>query len=176
MTSIEAQIQADEFRMSVLKEVAKLHLPECLVAAGFVRNLVWDNIHGYASTQLNDVDVIYFDIIGEFSEKTAQAQLERGMPEVKWQVKNQAKMHVHHGHLPYRSVSEAMSFWPEKETAVGVRLTREGDIEVVAPFGIDSLLQGKLTHNKCQSLRLFEQRIERKQWLKLWPKLALVLN
>ncbi len=174
MLNIEAQIKADQFRMSVLREVSKLELPDCLVAAGFVRNLVWDNLHGYAATPLNDIDVIYFDAKDKYSAEVAQAKLKQVMPEVKWQVKNQAKMHIRHGHSPYQCTREAMSFWPEKETAIGARLTKEGRVVVVAPFGVDSLLQGALTHNKRQSIRLFEHRVEQKQWLKLWPKLTLV--
>ncbi len=45
-------IKQDPLRMQVLDCVAQysqLDLPQCYVAAGFVRNLVWDHLHGYAS-------------------------------------------------------------------------------------------------------------------------------
>ena len=50
----------DELRLNALKCVRLLDLPECFMAAGFVRNFVWDNLH-YKSelTPLNDADVIF---------------------------------------------------------------------------------------------------------------------
>ncbi|WP_434154138.1 nucleotidyltransferase family protein [Pseudomonas sp. JZ134] len=40
-------IAEDPLRCQVLTCVAQLHLPDAWVAAGFVRNLVWDHLHGY---------------------------------------------------------------------------------------------------------------------------------
>ncbi|NAZ71505.1 hypothetical protein GL180_16975 [Vibrio toranzoniae] len=38
-----------------------LGLPQFYVAAGFVRNLAWEHLDGYASpTSLNDIDMIFF--------------------------------------------------------------------------------------------------------------------
>jgi hypothetical protein len=45
----EAQLKAllaqDRVRMQVLRTVRGLELPDCWVAAGFVRSLVWDHLH-----------------------------------------------------------------------------------------------------------------------------------
>ncbi|CAH7108283.1 hypothetical protein VCHA54P496_10681 [Vibrio chagasii] len=59
---IAALIEQDPLRTKILECVAQLDLPQCYVAAGFVRNLVWDHLHGFDNpTPLNDIDVIYFD-------------------------------------------------------------------------------------------------------------------
>ncbi|KPG96603.1 nucleotidyltransferase family protein [Pseudomonas sp. RIT-PI-r] len=45
----EAQLKAllaqDRVRVQVLRTVRGLELPDCWVAAGFVRSLVWDHLH-----------------------------------------------------------------------------------------------------------------------------------
>lgn len=61
MQKIQELIQADPERMPLLKTVAALALPDCYIAAGFVRNMVWDYLHDYDATPLNDVDVVFFD-------------------------------------------------------------------------------------------------------------------
>jgi hypothetical protein len=54
-------IKTDKGRMQILAYAKELGLPDCWVAAGFVRNMVWDYLHGFPSTPLNDIDVIFFD-------------------------------------------------------------------------------------------------------------------
>ena len=53
-------IEKDELRMTLLRAHHELSLPDSCIAAGFVRNLVWDYFHAYQEiTPLNDVDVVY---------------------------------------------------------------------------------------------------------------------
>ena len=55
-------IQSSPYHMKALEALATLDLPDAWIAAGFLRNLVWDYLHGYKTmTPLNDLDVIYFD-------------------------------------------------------------------------------------------------------------------
>ena len=174
MHSIEDLILSDEHRMKVLKIVAALNLPDYFVAAGFVRNLVWDYLHGFEQTPLNDIDVIYFDNSGSISPDSVETKLKALISEVNWEVKNQALMHNRNGDNPYHNSADAMRFWPEKETAVGVRLDDTGGIVLVSPFGIDSLLSGCITFNPNRSKQVFEQRIKSKGWLEKWPQLRVV--
>ena len=58
MNTIETMLRQDKPRMQQLQAVQTLQLPDCFVAAGFVRNMVWDALHDYPPTPLNDVDVI----------------------------------------------------------------------------------------------------------------------
>ncbi|HCH5920363.1 TPA: nucleotidyltransferase family protein, partial [Vibrio parahaemolyticus] len=61
MDKIVELIKQDPVRVEALKVVYQLALPQCYIAAGFVRNLVWDSLHNFdVYTPLNDVDVIYF--------------------------------------------------------------------------------------------------------------------
>lgn len=38
-------IKRDPIRTKALHHVSRLNLPQCYIAAGFVRNLVWDSLH-----------------------------------------------------------------------------------------------------------------------------------
>ena len=54
-------IKKDKEMMRILKIVNELDLPDWWIGAGFVRNKVFDYLHGYERrTKLNDVDIIYF--------------------------------------------------------------------------------------------------------------------
>jgi hypothetical protein len=169
-------LQQDAQRLQILHCVAQLGLAECYVAAGFVRNMVWDHRHGYPPTPLQDVDVIYFDAaeLEPASASRYQATLQRQLPEVNWQVKNQALMHQRNGDAPYRSCLDAMSYWPEKETAVAVRITADRHIEVISAFGLESLFALQLTHNPRRDVDTFHERVRAKQWLQQWPGLQLI--
>jgi hypothetical protein len=124
MNRIIRLIEQDDVRVKALKSVASLSLPQCYIAAGFIRNLVWDSLHGKQTpTPLNDVDVIYYDASesNENENLEFEARLLTLMPELNWQVRNQAKMHLRNNDKPYLNSVDAMSYWPEKETAMAIR-------------------------------------------------------
>ena len=61
---IQQWLVNDSQRMQALHIAGSCNLPDWCLAAGFVRNLVWDQLHGYPQpTPLNDFDFIYFSII-----------------------------------------------------------------------------------------------------------------
>ncbi len=74
-----------------------------MLAAGFVRNLVWDRLHGLVATPFTDIDVIYFDPadLSRETENRYEAELRILAPEYPWSVKNQARMHLRNGDKPY---------------------------------------------------------------------------
>ncbi|CAG9295968.1 nucleotidyltransferase family protein [Celerinatantimonas diazotrophica] len=171
-------IKQDPVRVEALKCVSQLALPQCYVAAGFVRNLVWDTLHYYkVSTPLNDVDVIYFDPTERPPNAYLkyEAQLKEHMPQFNWQVRNQAKMHVRNGDEPYQSSLDAMSYWPEKETAIAIRQTELNQYECIAAFELESLFNYCITYNPKRLRETFENRVNSKGWLTIWPSLRVVL-
>ncbi|KHT64242.1 nitrate reductase [Photobacterium gaetbulicola] len=167
----------DEDRVRALQCARQLNLPQCYLAAGFVRNLVWDHLHDYSEpTPLNDVDVVYFDPDEDDPNQYLfyERQLTQMLPDCHWQVRNQARMHLRNGDTPYSSTLDAMSYWPEKETAVGVRLTGKGEYECIAAFGFESLFELQLTPNPKRPYSLFTERLNGKNWLEHWPKLQVM--
>lgn len=165
----------DGIRMEILEIVRAIALPDCYIAAGCIRNLVWDALHGI-KTPLNDIDVVYFDPLEEDNQqaKKISAQLNKQYPHLNWQVKNQAFMHLRNGDSPYKNTLDAMSYWPEQETAVAAALLDDGSIRIINSFALDSLYAGKITHNKKRLRTVFIHRIEAKNWLGVWPKLQVV--
>jgi len=169
----------DTARWSILATVRTLDLPDCWIGAGFVRNLVWNQLHARpASPPITDVDVIWFDTgrIDEKEDRRLERRLHRLHPGVEWSVKNQARMHVRNGDTAYRSATDAMRHWPETATAVAVRRTSDDRCEIAAPFGLDDLFGLRLVptpHVAARKLQVFRERVARKRWLDLWPGLEI---
>lgn len=171
-------LEEDKYRYQALLIAESLNLPQWMLAAGFVRNLVWDKLHAFNSRPLNDIDLIYFDAdnLNPDQDKLYQDQLNTIAPHYPWSVKNQARMHLKNRDRAYHSCLDAMSYWPEKETAVAATLnsTTQPLIELYAPFGCDRLFELTVSHNPIKSKQLFEQRMMSKQWLTHYPQLIVI--
>lgn len=164
--------------VAILRTVRGLQLPDCWVSAGFVRNTIWDALHGYpVSGKLNDLDVIYFspDNLGKDLEKALEAKLRALLPAYHWSVKNQARMHLHNHETPYQSSTDAMAHWPETATAIGVRLNARDHVELAAPYGVDDLVQlrVRVSPRFTRNIEIYRQRIREKEWLEKWPRLQI---
>lgn len=179
LTELQGLIASDPRRMQVLRFVKDLGLPDCWVAAGFVRSRVWDHAHGYSTSPLpQDIDVIWYDPAQPAAERDAvlESALHERDDTLAWSVKNQARMHQRNADRPYRSATDAMRYWPETATAVGVRLGRQDEIEVAAPYGLEDLfdLIVRPTHRfKAEKHAVFLDRIRSKRWQATWPKLKI---
>jgi len=175
IAQIKKWISEDGMRIEALSVARSLGLSDWCLAAGFVRNLAWDKVHGYSrATALNDIDLIYFDPdkASEEADKDLESRL-KAVSDFAWSVKNQARMHNRNSDSPYASIEDAMSYSVEVETAVGATLNESNDIEIVAPFGIDVLFEYTITPNpKRPKPEVFAQRVQEKRWLKIWPNLV----
>ncbi len=133
-----------------LRTVAALGLPDAWIGAGFLRDAVWDALHGlpFGTNPPSDVDVVWFDPARATAAADAaiEAQLRAARPAVPWEVRNQARMAARNGHAPYAGTLDAMAHWPDTATAVAARLNPAGGaaaaVEVAAPWGVDDLLAG----------------------------------
>jgi hypothetical protein len=179
LAELRTLVARDRQRMRVLGVVRDLGLPDCWVAAGFVRNCVWDHLHGRAASPLpRDIDVIWFDPAActPACDAGLEAALQGRDGTLAWSVKNQARMHERNGDAPYRSATDAMRYWPETATAVGVRLDARDGIEVAAPFGLDDLFglivrpAGRFVVDKHA---MYRERVLSKQWEQTWPGLQI---
>lgn len=165
--------------MVILAAVRSLNLPDCWVAAGFVRSKIWDTLHGFKErTPLADIDVIYFDRVNvrEAEEKRLEEELQQLLPHVPWSVKNEARMHVVNGIMPYVSSTDAISKFPESATALGLRLDNDDELRLVAPHGVQDLLrlEVKPTPQFSRSpelMMIYKERIVKKNWEATWSKL-----
>jgi uncharacterized protein len=171
--------EQDSWMMDVLRAAQSLYLPDWMIGAGFVRNKVWDVLHGYKErTPLNDIDLIYFDTSDtrEDIEKEYEKKL-ANILNIQWSVKNQARMHLVDGEERQRSCSEdGLAKWVETPTCTAIRINNTGDVELIAPHGISDLvnLVVRPTPEFKRDIEIFRNRVSGKKWLEKWPKLQVV--
>ena len=173
----EALLRADPLRMACLWAARELALPDWALGAGFVRNLIWDHLHQKAEpTPLNDIDLIYLDPSDPegTGEREYEAWLRIRLPDQRWEVRNQARMHVRQQVPPFASSLEALSHWVEVPTCIGVRLLANDEFQWLAPhgFGHNWSLQVSANPRCRQESRIFIDRIRDKQWQRIWPDLV----
>src|SRR5690348_687477 len=92
------------------------------VAAGAIRNTVWDFLHGrVTAAHHTDVDVVYFapEDRSQEQEQEHAERLKNALPQYEWEVANQALVHewqsaeLGRAIAPYGSLESALSVWPE---------------------------------------------------------------
>jgi len=163
--------------MMDLAMIRRLNLPNWCVAAGYVRNYIWDSLHGYPTrTPLNDIDIIYFNIeeIGEDIEERYEQKLESESGVSIWSVKNQARMHIRNGANPYKSIEDAMSQWPETVTAIGIRLEKDDRITIISPYGLEDIFEYRVRRSPLfRDEATYHARMKEKNWKALWPRLQI---
>jgi hypothetical protein len=169
----------DPVAVAQLRAARALALPDWCIAAGFVRNRVWDHLHGISPPRLPaDIDVLYYDAADLSKEREAayEKQLDALLPGLPWQVRNQARMHVWKGLPQHKDTAASMTYWLETVTAVGVRLETDDSLTVIAPLGVDDLvgLRCRPTTFGRTQLKDYEARIATKRWRELWPKVQFV--
>lgn len=173
-------IESDREAVEVLRAAAALGLPDWWVGAGFVRNRVWDSISGVPVAPDRDVDVAYFDPsrLDPREDARAEAQARAILPGAPWEIRNQARMHLHNGVEPYTSTLDAMSRWPETATCVGVTL-RDNSVQMVACHGIGDLVgmvvRPSPAFDDAAGRAKIRRRVEVKGWLGRWPGLRLAI-
>ncbi|MEQ6291618.1 nucleotidyltransferase family protein [Vogesella sp. GCM10023246] len=177
---LEQALRADTLRWQYLQQVRQQLGSGFWPAAGFVRNLVWDQQHGYRqATPLQDIDVIYLDAdcTEPYYEQHYQHQLHARLAAA-WQVRNQARMAQQHGHPPYRSCAEAIGYWPETATCYAVRVDEHDQLHWLAPLGWAPLFARQIQRNPAFSGddASWQRRLQRKNWRQRWPQLQLEPN
>ena len=176
-------VRSSSSLMAALREVRSLRLNAWCIGAGAVRSLVWDALHGHEQpSAMEDVDVVYFDDAAADAEQDAnlERRLREAMPALRWEVTNQATVHVwfanHLGQVvpPLRSLEEGVATWPEFATCVGVNLDDRESIGVVAPHGLDDLFAMRVRHNPLRaSVATYRQRVQSKRFGERWPLLSI---
>lgn len=173
-------IRSDPWMMRVLGAAGSFDLPDWMIGAGFVRNKVWDYLHGFANAEVQtaDIDLIYFDPadLCESTEKEYDRRL-RTACDVNWSAKNQARMHEVTGDAPYTSAADGLAHWVESATCVAVTL-QDGALRLVAPHGTGDLV-GLIVRRSpafTRDIGVLRERVASKRWLETWLRLRVVLD
>ncbi len=157
---------------------------DAYLCAGVIRNLVWSALHQQNyPIESGEIDVIFFDANEkehEISHQIYQKMMEE-FPKNTWDVVNQAFVHTWYKTeigdtiSPYLSLLDALKTWPETATAIAVRLTKDNELDVIAPFGLSDLFELKIRWNdRLVSHAVFMHRVVSKQFLVRWKNLKLV--
>ena len=170
--------------MRVLQTARAVDLPDWYVGAGVIRTLVWDHLHAFQQpTLLSDVDLAFFDPVDLSRERdrAAQTLLQKLMPDVPWETTNQAAVHLwfadYFGYqvAPLASVIDAIATWPETATSVAVKLLSNDRIQVVAPFGLEDLMNMRVRRNSTRvTTDEYHRRIMAKRIQERWPKVQIL--
>lgn len=168
----------NEFQRRVIQAARSIGLPDGAIGAGFVRQPVWDHLHGYqAADKFADIDVLYFDPsdLTPESELRIEQELGRRMPGVPWEVTNQARMHISNGDPAYGDTEDAIAHWLETPTALAVRLAPRTSGGLIAPFGVGDLfaIQIKPTPAGVRRSDAYRKRLRQKDWHQRWPKVRM---
>lgn len=180
MTNYETQlidiIKNDDNIISILKTVEKLKLNDAWVAAGLIRNKVWDVLHNI-NTPINDIDVIYFDSTDTSweTEKDIEKKLEILMPNLPWSVKNQARMHLKNGFDSYTCSFDGVAHFTEIPTAIAVKMCNS-ELEIMAPYGLEDLFEKIVKptpyyQNNSKLHSIYIERMQEKKWDDIWIEL-----
>ncbi|KAA0963458.1 nucleotidyltransferase family protein [Streptococcus cristatus] len=170
----------DQAIREILEIIRSLELKDSWLAAGSVRNFIWNILSGKPGFDAEtDVDVIFFDPTVSY-EKTLQLEMElrKAFPAYSWELKNQVYMHIHSPNSqPYTSSKDAMSKYPECCTAIGLRLLEDDKLELFAPYGLADIraFQVRPTPHflaDAERKKLYMERLSMKNWQAKWPQLS----
>jgi len=178
-TRLVELLRANERVMRLLAAVRDLRVEHWCVAAGTIRNVVWDDLHGLSVPTLpTDVDVLVFDPVrtAPSYERQLEARLSTAVPDVCWEVVNQASVHTYTGDQDaYVSIADAMSRWADLVTAVGAHLEDDDEISIIAPGGLEDLFELRVRPNLATptAAEVYRERMATKGWKSRWPQLSI---
>jgi hypothetical protein len=173
-------IRAHPYLTAALEAARDIAAPDWLVSAGAIRDAVWDALHGRAPVPPRDVDLSFFDPddLTPARDVAVTAALREREPALRWDAANQAAVHLWYPDRfgieveAFGSSSDAIATFPETASCVGVRLRDDGQLLVVAPYGLGDLLGGVCRHNPARAPGdVYRRRVEEKGWRERWPRL-----
>jgi hypothetical protein len=169
--------------MAAMDTVSDLGLPQWCIGAGVIRNIVFDYLEGVNATPIRDVDVAYFNIsdLTEQADRRYEEILKQKMPDVPWEVTNQAAVHLwFHKQFgyevpPLNGLAEAIATWPETCTAVAVSKIEGEGYKVYAPHGLKDLFGMVIRRNPTRiDVRTYNNRVSTKRYEQYWRSVKII--
>lgn len=186
MSRLEARLvgilRATPGLMRVLATARDLDLPDWLVFSGAVYQPVLNHLTGRPLEHgLKDYDLAYYDA-SDISYEAEDGVIRKVAAafdaplRALVEVRNQARVHLwfddHFGE-PYSPLScsaEALNRFTAPAFAVGARLGTDGQIEIVAPFGLEDLFAMRLRPNPQRPSPAFARTAETAK--RRWPEVT----
>jgi hypothetical protein len=181
----EAIIRADPDLMALLARLRDIGLPQWRLVAGCLYQTVWNAlIQRPRGTGIKDYDVAYYDA-GDLSWEAEDAVIKHVAAETQGcvgpiEVRNQARVHLwfeqRFGSSAYPQLSsadDALRYYASIVHAVGVRLEANGQLDVVAPFGLDDVFDMIIRPNRALA-NASSHNAKAVRAKAIWPEVALV--
>lgn len=151
---------------------------EAVLTAGAVRNLVWDKLtqQKYNILQEN-IDILFADQSLSYEKLlTKKAIINQKYSKYLWNIQN-VRQNNAASHQPFgNSVENALMTIPETCSAVGISISKQGEFEILAPFGLDDLFNLEVHPNPTwldnkTKMAAYQRRLNWKNWTDKWPNL-----
>lgn len=181
---LERIIRSSPLLMEVLTALRDDALPDHLLVAGALYNLVWNRLTGRPDlTGINDIDVFYFDdrdlsydaedlVIQRFAETFAHLPLPV-------QIRNQARVHLWFEQKfgspfsPLAYSAEMLTRYASRSHAVAARLETDGSLTLHAPFGLEDIFSMRVTPNPVlANKKAHDAKAARAKTI--WPEVTVV--
>ena len=181
---LERMIRSSPLLMEVLVGLREDGLPDHLLVAGAIYNLVWNRLTGRPDlTGINDIDVFYYDAsdIGWDAEDVVIKRLGTRFAHlpIPVQVRNQARVHLWFPQKfgtafePLTSSAEMLGRYASKTHSVGARLKADDTLTIVAPFGLDDILAMRIVPNPVlANKKAHEAKAARAK--SMWPEVTVL--
>jgi len=179
--ALKTILRADPIVWNALELACGLDLPDWMMVSGAIYNSVWNSLVGEPPGHgIKDIDLFYCEST-DLSYEAEDAVIRRAATHFERlplpvEVRNQARVHLWYPDRfgrtcpAYRSSAEALGYFASRTHAVGVRLTPAGDLEIVAPFGLDDIFSFRITPNKVMDNRE-THTAKGERAARLWPQI-----
>ncbi|MFD0846026.1 nucleotidyltransferase family protein [Streptococcus saliviloxodontae] len=169
--------------MALFEIVAGLGLSDCWIAAGTLRNYIWNVLSARSGLDdASDIDVVFYDPeLPDEERKALESALNQTYPNYQWELKNQVNMHYHSPHTkPYQSSRDAISKYPETCTAIAGRLDERGSLELFLPYGVEDIVSFTVKPTPhfatdAERMAVYRSRLAKKSWASKWQRLKIIL-
>lgn len=180
--ALQQIVSSDPDLMAVLRLIRDQELPDGWLVAGCLYQTIWNATTGRPHrTGIKDYDIAYFDgsdLSYEAEDCVIRRIAEVGKPlGLELEVRNQARVHLWFGTRfgfsmpPMASTAEAPARYASMAHAIGIRLTRDGGFEIVAPYGLRDVFAMHLRPNRAFPNGATHD-VKAQRCLKIWPEIT----
>jgi len=182
---LDAIVRGSPRLMRVLTIASDLNPPDWRIVSGAVYQTVWNALTGREPDfGIKDFDLFYFDgadLSYAAEDRVIRAAAAAFPPELSplVEVRNQARVHLwfedHFGepYAPLACTDEAIGRFVSPVFSVGVRLERDGRLDVSAPFGLEDLFAMHVRPNPTRPLARGWSKVVQSAKAR-WPELTIV--
>lgn len=134
----------------------------------FARDAVWEAAHQRAPQPVAPIEITYVNRARTEPAIDAQLRVElrARAPKKAWTVENAARRGPE-----VRSMRQVLRAAADTTRAVGLRLSRSGNLQVLAPYGLDDVFDLVLRPTRGGSVDALRAEAESQGWVNRYPQL-----